>query len=109
MSTRRSYGYYEAGSTAKKIEYVDEKKKVVRNNNQTFNKKNTKTKTKMSSIAMILFIFSMTLVLVYRYNVINEKNLQSQSLADDLIKAESALLTSQIEVDQSTDLNQIEA
>lgn len=109
MSTRRSYSYYESGSTAKKLEYVEEKKKVVRNNKQNSNKKSVKTKTKTSSIAMILFIFSMALVLVYRYNVINEKNLESQSLADDLIKAESALLTSQIEVDQSTDLNQIEA
>lgn len=107
MSTKRSYSYYESGSAARKLEYVEEKKKVVKNNNKTSNKKNVKRKT--SSIAMILFIFSMALVLVYRYNVINEKNLQSQSLADELIKAESALLTSQIEVDQSTDLNQIEA
>ena len=107
MSTKRAYSYYESGSAARKLEYVEEKKKVVKNNNKISNKKNVKRKT--SSIAMILFIFSMTLVLVYRYNVINEKNLQSQSLADELVKAESALLTSQIEVDQSTDLNQIEA
>lgn len=107
MSTRRAYNYYEAGSAARKLEYVEVKKKVVKNKNNTLNKKNTKRKT--SSIAMILFVFSMALVLVYRYNVINEKNLLSQSLADDLVKAESALLTSQIEVDQSTDLNQIEA
>lgn len=107
MSTRRAYNYYESGSAARKLEYVEVKKKVIKNKNNTLNKKSAKRKT--SSISMILFVFSMALVLVYRYNVINEKNLLSQSLADDLVKAESALLTSQIEVDQSTDLNQIEA
>ena len=107
MSAKRAYNYYESGSAARKLEYVEEKKKVTRNNNKTVNKKNAKRKT--SSIAMILFVFSMTLVLVYRYNVISEKNLEAQSLAEDLTKAESALLTSQIEVEQGTDLNQIEA
>ena len=42
-------------------------------------------------------------------NIINEKNLKSQSLASDLTKAESALVTSQIDVEQNTDLNEIEA
>lgn len=107
MSAKRAYSYYEAGTAAKKLEYVEEKKKVVRNNHKTSNKKNVKQKT--SSIALILCIFSMALVLVYRYNVISEKNLEAQSLAEDLTKVESALLTSQIEIEQNTDLNQIEA
>ena len=107
MSAKKTYGYYELGSAARKLEYIEENKKMVKKNNNTSTNKNTKRKT--SSISMILFIFVMTLVLVYRYNVINEKNLQSQSLAEELIKAESTLLTSQIEVDQSIDLNQIES
>lgn len=35
--------------------------------------------------------------------------MKSQSLASDLTKAESALVTSQIDVEQNTDLNEIEA
>ena len=50
---------------------------------------------------------------IYCYNkyicILNEKNLKSQSLASDLTKAESALVTSQIEVEKNTDLNEIEA
>lgn len=107
MSAKKTYSYYETGSTARKFEYVEEKKKVVKKNNKASNKKNAKRKT--SSIAVILCMFSMALVLVYRYNVISEKNLESQSLADDLVKVESGLLTAQMEIEQNTDLNQIEA
>lgn len=111
MSARKNYGYnyYENGSAARKIEYIEERRKTQVRKNRTNKVKKTNTKKRTSSIVMILCIFSMALVLVYRFNVINEKNLKSQSLADDLIKAESALLTSQMEVEQNTDLNQIES
>lgn len=101
--------YYESGSTAKKIEYNEEYSKKVKLNTKKRNAVTTKQKAKTSSIGVILFVFSMALILVYRYNVINEKNLETQKLAADLTKIESALVTSQIEVEQNTDLNQIEA
>jgi hypothetical protein len=107
MSAKKAYSYYETGSAARKFEYVEEKKKFVKKNNKASNKKNVKRKT--YSIAVILCMFSMALVLVYRYNVISEKNLESQSLADDLVKVESGLLTAQMEIEQNTDLNQIES
>ena len=109
MSSRRlnEYRYYESGSEARKLEYIDDRKKRINKNNNTLSRKNAKKRT--SSIVSILIVFSMSLVLVYRYNVINEKNLKSQSLSDDLSKAESSLLASQIAVEQNTDLNQIEA
>lgn len=105
----QNYGYYESGSTARKLEYKEEYAQKANNNIKKRNVVITKKKTKTSSIGVILFVFSMALVLVYRYNVINEKNLESQRLAADLTKIESALVTSQIEVEQNTDLNQIEA
>lgn len=111
MSYRKNYGYgyYESGSAARKLEYVDDtrKKQINKQRNKVVHKTSSKKRT--SSIVIILSIFSMALVLVYRYNVINEKNLESQTLANDLSKAEAALLTAQIEVEQNTDLNQIEA
>lgn len=111
MPAKRNYGYgyYEVGSTARKIEYISNDRK---NRRKTANKKpkaQAKAKTRVSSVVMIVCVFIMALVLVYRYNVINEKNLKSQSLASDLTKAESALVTSQIEVEKNTDLNEIEA
>jgi len=105
----QNYGYYESGSTARKFEYKEEYSQKSNNNVKKRNVVTTKKKTKTSPIGVILFVFSMALILVYRYNVINEKNLESQRLAADLTKIESALVTSQIEVEQNTDLNQIEA
>lgn len=107
MPARKPYSYYESGSAARKIEYVEEKRTKTKRNVVT--KKKAKTKTKTSAVVMILGVFSMALILVYRYNIINEKNLKSQSLSSELTKAESSLLSSQIEVEQNTDLNQIEA
>ena len=104
----RKYDYYESGSTAKKIEYEythNNRNKSI-NRNKVSNKKAKKTRT--SSVFMVLCIFSMALVLVYRYNVINEKNLESQALANDLSKIEAVLFSSQMDVELNTDLNQIE-
>lgn len=101
--------YYQSGSAARKLEYSNNKQKGINNKKRKARAIKTKQKARTSSIGMIFVVFSMALVLVYRYNVINEKNLKSQSLASDLTKVESGLLTSQIEVEQNTDLNQIEA
>lgn len=102
----RKYNYYESGSTAKKIEYDYNKSNKPKIKKNVSNKKAKKTRT--SSVVLVLGIFSMALVLVYRYNVINEKNLESQALANDLTKIESTLFSSQMDVEQNTDLNQIE-
>lgn|SRR5574344_448861 len=111
MPARKSYdyGYYESGTAARKLEYAEKKTKNINKATGTKKVPQINKKSKTSTIVMILCIFSMALVLVYRYNVINEKNLQSQSLSSDLGKLESNLLTSQIEVEQNTDLNKIEA
>lgn len=109
MSSRKTYGYnyYESGSAARKLEYTQEKK------TKTSSKKNVsihkKTKNRTSAVVVILSMFAMTLILIYRYNIINEKNLRSQNLSNELTKTEAALLTSQIEVEQNTDLNNVEA
>lgn len=102
----RRYNYYESGSTAKKIEYDYNRSNKPKIKKNVSNKKAKKTRT--SSVVLVLGIFSMALVLVYRYNVINEKNLESQALANDLTKIESTLFSSQMDVEQNTDLNQIE-
>lgn len=102
----RKYNYYESGSTAKKIEYDYNRSNKSKIKKNVSNKKAKKTRT--SSVVLVLGIFSMALVLVYRYNVINEKNLESQALANDLTKIESTLFSSQMDVEQNTDLNQIE-
>ena len=103
----RKYDYYESGSVARKLEYEYDKKSKIKKNQNTSNKKERKNKT--STVFMVLCVFSMALVLVYRYNVINEKNLESQTLANDLTKIEAVLFSSQMEVEQNTDLNKIEA
>ena len=102
----RKYNYSESGSTAKKIEYDYNRSNKTKIKKNVSNKKAKKTRT--SSVVLVLGIFSMALVLVYRYNVINEKNLESQALANDLTKIESTLFSSQMDVEQNTDLNQIE-
>ena len=72
----------------------------------------SKPKAKKNNVSVILFIFivfTMTMVITYRYNIISEKNLESQNLQSELNKAKSNLVAAQIEVEQQTDLNEIEA
>lgn len=110
MPLRNEYRYYETGSAARKVEYPINKPNVnrKRNNNQK-NKKEINAKTRLSSVAIVVSVFVMALILVYRYNVINEKNLKSQSLSDEFSKAEASLVTAQIEVEKNTDLNEVES
>ena len=60
-------------------------------------------------VAFILCGFAMSMIITYRYNVINEKNLEIQNLETQIESLSSELATSQIEVDQNTDLDSIEA
>ena len=97
MPARKLYDddYYESTSTARKYSSytkVEPRRNVKTGKNR---RQNIKTKNNVS-------------VITYRYNVISEKNLQTQNLKSELSKVESNLLTSQIEVEQETDLNKIE-
>lgn len=101
--------YYESGSAAKKREF--EKPKRIAVPSKTINiKKDSKLNNKkyLKKAVLVLTIFAMAMLLTYRYNLINEKNLKSQTTKKELASIESSLLTSQIEVEQSTDLKKIE-
>lgn len=110
MPAKKLYDdYYESGSTARKYGNYT-KVRPSRNVKTGKNKREVvKRKNNVSAIAFILCVFAMTMVITYRYNVISEKNLEIQNLKKELTKVESSLLTSQIEVEQGTDLNKIEA
>lgn len=51
----------------------------------------------------------MSVIITYRFGLINEKNLEVQNLEKELEIVSSQATTAQIEVDQNTDLNSIEA
>ena len=51
----------------------------------------------------------MSVIITYRYSLISEKNLEVQNLVNKLEIVSSEAATSQIAVDQNTDLNAIEA
>ena len=60
-------------------------------------------------VAFILCGFTMSVIITYRFGLINEKNLEVQNLEKELEIVSSQATTAQIEVDQNTDLNSIEA
>ena len=104
--------YYETGSTAKKYSNytkITPRKNVKTGKNKLSLKQKAKAKNNTSIIVFILSVFTMAMVITYRFNVISEKNLEVQKLKNELVKVESSLLTSQIDVEQGTDLNKIEA
>lgn len=113
MPAKKLYDdYYESGSTAKKYSNytkVAPRKNVKTGKNKYRSKQKVKAKNNVSIIAFILGVFSMAMVITYRFNVISEKNLEVQNLKSELTKVESSLLTSQIDVEQGTDFNKIEA
>lgn len=115
MSAAKLYDdYYETGSTARK---KAPEKQTVEKVNRNKNKSNIKTankhaKSKKNSVSLFLFIlcgFGMAMIITYRFNLINEKNLEVQKLKSELVTAEATLTGSQIEVEQKTDINKIEA
>lgn len=110
MSTKSFYSdYYQSGTAVRKKEYKKvEPKKVVKKVKHT-SKVNKASRSSASIFLTIVIIFSMAMLLTYRFNIISEKNLKVQKLKDELAGVEAALATSQIDVEQSTDLNKIEA
>lgn len=110
MSSRSFYSdYYQTGSAVRKGEYKkDVQKRVVVKTNKQNNKKQVHN-TSVSIFGAIITVFAMAMFLTYRFNIISEKNLEAQSLKKELAGIEATLASSQIDVEQSTDLNQIES
>lgn len=113
MPAKKLYdNYYESGSAARKYsDYtkISPNKNVKIGKNKSLRREKIQKKNNVSVIVFILSVFAMTMLLTYRYNLISEKNLETIKLQNELSKVESSLLTSQIEVEQGTDLNKIEA
>lgn len=117
MPALKSYGDFYDGSAARKIEPKEtvqrKTKKLESNRKYGKNKLKAKSKAKLKNnvklVACILCSFVMGMTITYRYNVISEKNLKAQELKSELAAVEATLLNKQIEVEQSTDLNKIEA
>ena len=113
MSAAKLYeDYYETGSAARKkhvektVEKVNHTKKHINNSSKKH------IKAKRNNVKLFLFIlcgFAMAMVITYRFNLINEKNLEAQSLKEKSATAEAALTGAQIEIEQNTDINKIEA
>ena len=109
--------YYQDGSAARKIlpnEDMPKRKTnttIKRNvsKNNSIKRQQIQRRKNASMVAFILCGFTMSMIITYRFSLINEKNLQVQNLISELEVVSSQVATSQIEVDQNTDLNAIEA
>lgn len=114
-ASRRYSEFYEDGSAARKLKpqrRVEPKRKVTSKTKVVKNIKKAKAvqkKNNASTVAFILSGFAMSMIIIYRFNIINEKNLQSQSLKKELEQVDASLVSAQIEVEQNTDLSKIEA
>ena len=112
MPSRKIYeDYYETGSTAKKrqLDTIYEEKSNRKTGKNVVNRPKLKRKSNILIFSFILTAFAMTMLITYRFNVISEKNLKAQELKDELNSVEAALLNSQIDVEQNTNLDEIEA
>lgn len=118
-SSSKYDSFYENGSAArKKVQYETVEKRnskaiprrYGKNKTKVNQSKNVKTSTNKALVVLsIIFVFSMIMVITYRYNIISEKNLESQELKSELESAEANLLASKIAVEQNTNLDYIEA
>jgi len=109
--------YYQDGSAARKILPNEDmprrktnttiKRNVSKNN--SIKRQQIQRRKNASMVAFILCGFAMSMIITYRFSLINEKNLEVQNLISELEIVSSQVATSQIEVDQNTDLNAIEA
>lgn len=111
MAAQKRYNFdYQVSNTARKTELPNKNPNPLSYKEVKINK-NTKrnAKSELLTIIWIVAVFAMLMILVYRFNVINAKNLQVQSLKKEMLTAQGILASSQIEVEQSIDLNKIEA
>lgn len=119
MPALKSYGEFYDGSAARKLERKEtvQRKSRKQEQNRRYGKNKLKSKSKANIKAKqntkvfmcILCSFAMGMIITCRYNIISEKNLKVQELKGKLAAVEATLLNKQIEVEQSTDLNKIEA
>jgi sensor domain CHASE-containing protein len=110
MAPFKYYSYdYELGTSPKKREYESYESDVKPNKVVPKPKTNLSKRSKTRAVIWVLSMFVIFMVVIYRYNIINEKNLQVQGLKNKLGNVESNLATSQIALEQSTDLKYIES
>lgn len=118
MPARSYSSYYETGTTVRKKNTLETSESINDTSNRRYGKNKTKTKvnnktSKKTNKALVVvslaFAFSMIMTITYRYNIISEKNLETQKLKSQLETTESTLLTSKIAVEQNTNLDYVEA
>jgi len=116
MPARKVYNeYYENGSAARNYQTLPKEEITRKPNTVRRVRKNSlrqqaaQRRKNVSMVAFVLCAFSMALLITYRFNLINEKNLEVQNLINNLEIVSSEVATAKIEVDQNTDLNSIEA
>ncbi len=101
---------YVNGSSARKYEYYDVHTKQKNNNTKKVIKKTiANEKIKVKTIFLISCLFVMLMIITYRFNVISESNLALQNLKIELERVNSNLASTEMTVEQSTDLAAIEA
>lgn len=104
------YYNYENGSAARKVKPEYKKNSIKKEYTVVQTpKKDISSKTKVKTVLWILSMFAVFLIITYRFSLINEKNLKVQSLKKELTSSQSILASSQIEVEQSVDINKVEA
>lgn len=109
MSTNTNFGYV-TGSSAKKYEYQEDYSKAKRNNARKVVKKTAvNEKIRIKTVFIISCLFVMFMIITYRFNVISESNLTLQNLKIELDRVQSNLASTEMSVEQSTDLTKIEA
>lgn len=101
---------YVTGSSARKYDYLDDYPKAKKTNaRKTVKKTVVDKKIKTKTVFMISCLFVMLMIITYRFNVISESNLTLQNLKTELERVQSNLAATEMGVEQSTNLTQIEA
>lgn len=101
---------YVTGSSARKYDYLDDYPKANKTKaRKTVKKTVVDEKIKVKTVFMISCLFVMLMIITYRFNVISESNLTLQNLKTELERVQSNLAATEMGVEQSTNLTQIEA
>lgn len=99
---------YVSGSTARKYDYLNEIPKETKKEKKV-NKAVVNEKMHLKTVLVISCLFVMFMIITFRYNTISSSNLELQNLKTDLSRTESNLAATTVEVEQSTNLFEIEA
>lgn len=103
VATQRKYAYdYEETPKERKPRKAAVKKTEVKV------EKKINNKSKVRLVASIITVFSMLMVITYRYNLINEKNLEVQSLKKEYKRVAAEVSLAQIELEQHLNLSMVE-